>query len=142
MVSPDEIVQFGTTFAHLAIRRAAIVFTRAATDASARSPGCPRQAVSSRHNGWCPMGLFKLLLSPVTAPISGTRWVLQTVLDEAERQHYDEAAITQQLAELERMHRDGLVGDATYDRREEELLQRLLDARAYHRDKQERQQGG
>jgi Gas vesicle protein G len=75
------------------------------------------------------MGLLKLLTFPASLPISGGRWVLQTLLTEAERRYYDEAAIRQEMAELERQLVAGEVDDATFDRREEELLARLLEAR-------------
>lgn len=81
------------------------------------------------------MGLFKLLTFPVTGPVVGTQWVLQTVLDEAHRRHYDPAAIRQQMADLESQHRAGRIGDDEFDRREEALLERLLEAREFHRRK-------
>lgn len=82
------------------------------------------------------MGLLKLLTFPVSGPVAGTKWVLETILSEAERQHYDPAAIRQQLADLEARHRAGAISDAEFDRREEELFERLLEAREYHRRKQ------
>ena len=83
------------------------------------------------------MGLFKLLTFPVSGPVSGTKWVLQTLLDEAERQYYDTVAIHEQLAALERGHEAGEVDDAEFDQREEQLLQRLLGARQYQQRKQD-----
>jgi cytochrome c-type biogenesis protein CcmH/NrfG len=83
------------------------------------------------------MGLFKLLTFPVSLPVSGGRWVLQTLLSEAERRYYDEAAIRQEMAELERQLVAGEIDDATFDRREEELLARLLEAREYRRRQEE-----
>jgi hypothetical protein len=79
------------------------------------------------------MGLLRLLTFPISAPVSGGRWVLQTLLDEAERRHYDTAAIQDQLAQVERQHRAGEIDDATFDAMEESLLQRFIDAQAYHR---------
>ena len=84
------------------------------------------------------MGLLKLLTFPVSVPVSGTKWVLQTVLTEAERRYYDPAAIRQQMADLEAQHRAGHIADDEFDRREEELLERLIEARDY----QQRKQGG
>jgi len=81
------------------------------------------------------MGLFKLLTFPVSVPLSGGRWVLQTIMSEAERQHYDEAAIRQQMAELESAFQSGRVSDAEFEQREEALLERLLEAREYHQRK-------
>jgi len=82
------------------------------------------------------MGLFKLLTFPASGPVAGTKWVLETILSEAERQHYDPALIRQQLADLEAQHRAGALSDAEYDRREEALFERLLAAREYQQRKQ------
>jgi hypothetical protein len=75
------------------------------------------------------MGLLKLLTFPLSGPLA----VARVVRDEAERQLYDVAAIRQQLADLERRRQLGQADEDTLDREEEALLQRLLDARAYHR---------
>ena len=83
------------------------------------------------------MGLLKLLTFPVSGPVWGGKWVLQTILDQAEKQHYDVAAIRQQMAELATQYQSGLVDDEEFDRREEALLQRLLEAREYHQRKAE-----
>ena len=82
------------------------------------------------------MGLLKLLTFPVSGPVAGTRWVLETVLREAERRHYDPAAIRQQLADLETQHRTGRLSDEEFDRREEALFERLMEAREFHRSRQ------
>ena len=81
--------------------------------------------------------LFKFLTFPVSGPLLGGKWVVQTVLDQAERQHYDVNAIQQQMAELSQQHQAGLVGDAEFDQREEALLARLLEAKAFHQRKAE-----
>ncbi len=83
------------------------------------------------------MGLFKLLTLPVSGPVLGGKWVLQTILDQAERQHYDVTGIQQQMAELAAQYQAGVVSDAEFDRQEEALLQRLLEARDYHQRKAE-----
>ena len=83
------------------------------------------------------MGLLKLLTFPVSGPVLGGKWVLQTILDQAERQHYDVAAIQQQMADLAAQYQAGVVGDDEFDRREEALLERLLEAREYHQRQSE-----
>jgi len=75
------------------------------------------------------MGLLKLLTFPISGPVAGTRWVLQTVLDEAERAYYDPVAIRQQMADLEAKHAAGLISEEELDRQEEALLERLMEAR-------------
>jgi hypothetical protein len=78
---------------------------------------------------------LKLLTFPVSGPLLGGKWVMQTLLDEAERRYYDEGAIRQAMADLQRQHEAGEIGDDDFDRAEEALLQRVLDARAYRRRK-------
>ena len=78
------------------------------------------------------MGLLKLLTFPVSGPVDGTRWVLQTLLDEGQRRHYDPATIRRQMADLDTDRRAGRVTPEEFDRREEALLQRLLEARQFH----------
>ena len=79
------------------------------------------------------MGLLKLLAFPVSGPLA----VAQVLLDEAERQLYDEDAIRRQLAEVEQQFTAGEIGDEEFERREEELLERLLEAREYRKAKDE-----
>lgn len=84
-------------------------------------------------------GLLKLLTLPVSGPLVGGRWVLQTLLDEAERTYYDLSAIREEMAEAERQYQAGQIDELTFERWEETLLQRLLDAKEYHRRKQTQQ---
>src|SRR5688500_7478885 len=81
------------------------------------------------------MGLFKLLTFPVSLPVAGGTWVLRTVLSEAERKYYDEAAILEEMSQLERQLQGGELDEAAFDEREEALLQRLLEARRYWQEK-------
>jgi cytochrome c-type biogenesis protein CcmI len=79
------------------------------------------------------MGLLKALAFPLTGPL----WVARTVRDEAERQYYDTASIRQQLQEVEQQYAAGQIEQEEYERLQEQLLQRLLDAREYHRGKRQ-----
>jgi hypothetical protein len=81
------------------------------------------------------MGLFKLLTFPISVPVAGGTWVLQTLLEEAERRYYDEAAIRQALADVAQRYEAGEIGRSAFDEEEEQLLTRLLEARDYHRRK-------
>lgn len=71
------------------------------------------------------MGLLgELLLLPV-APVRGTSWVLRQVVAEAERQYYDPAVVQRELAELVELFEAGEIDETEFDRREDELLDRL-----------------
>lgn len=73
------------------------------------------------------MGLLTKLL---TFPVSGPWWVLERVVEEADRQLYDEDEIRRQLAELEILHERGELSDEDLEETEDELLERLRVARA------------
>jgi len=77
------------------------------------------------------VGLLKLLTFPVSGPLAGGNWVVRTLLSEAERRYYDEAAIRQAMAELERKLMMGEIDQVTFDVQEEDLFARLLEARDY-----------
>jgi hypothetical protein len=82
-------------------------------------------------------GLLKLLTFPVSGPILGTRFIMDTVVEEAERQYYDQQTILQQLNDLEQQYREGQVTEAVMQQEEEALLKRLMEARAYHEQKRQ-----
>ncbi|MFH9422353.1 gas vesicle protein GvpG [Streptomyces sp. NPDC017529] len=75
------------------------------------------------------MGLIKELLLLPAAPVRGTGWVLRQVLTEAERQYYDPAAVQRELRELADQLDAGRIDEAEFDRREDELLDRLEELR-------------
>lgn len=72
------------------------------------------------------MGLLTGLLTLPLAPVRGTIWVAERVLEEAERQLNDPAAIEQQIIEAEAAHERGELSEQEFDQIEEELLGRLL----------------
>lgn len=82
------------------------------------------------------VGLFKLLTFPVSGPASAGRWVLQTLLDEAERRYYDTDDIRQKLLAAQQQFMDGQIDEQAFERAEEELLARLMEARDYHMSRQ------
>lgn len=82
------------------------------------------------------MGLLKLLTFPASGPVAGSKWLLRTVLDEAQRRYYDPASIRQQMADLAADHGAGRISDDEFDRREEALLERLLEARRFPQQKE------
>jgi hypothetical protein len=57
--------------------------------------------------------------------------VLTKVRDRAERQYYDEGAILEEMAQLERQYEKGGMTEAEFNEREEGLWERLIAAREY-----------
>ncbi|MHC5262211.1 gas vesicle protein GvpG [Streptomyces sp. UC4497] len=71
------------------------------------------------------MGLISEVLLLPLAPVRGSLWAMQQVLAEAERQYYDPAAVRAELARLEEQLVAGEIDQETFDRVEDELLDRL-----------------
>jgi len=79
------------------------------------------------------MGLITQILTLPLAPVRGTVWVLDQVMLTAEREYYDPEPVRQELAQLERELLAGDIGEEEFDRREDELLDRLEELEAYQR---------
>ncbi|MFF0291602.1 gas vesicle protein GvpG [Streptomyces sp. NPDC005262] len=77
------------------------------------------------------MGLFTQLATLPLAPVRGVAWVMERVVETAENEYYDPAPIERELAELERALLAGDIDEETFDRREDELLDRLDEIRAH-----------
>ncbi|MGW5122765.1 gas vesicle protein GvpG [Streptomyces sp. NPDC004069] len=71
------------------------------------------------------MGLISEVLLLPFAPARGSAWAIRQVLREAERIYYDPAAIQAELARLEEKLEAGEISGEEFDRREDELLDRL-----------------
>ena len=71
------------------------------------------------------MGLLTGLLTLPLAPVRGTIWVAERLLEEAERQLNDPAALEQQLLEAEEHYERGEISAEEFERIEDELLRRL-----------------
>ena len=68
--------------------------------------------------------LVELLLLPL-APARFGWWAVGQVVEAAEQEFYGPAAVLRELAELSRQLDEGLIGAGEFDRREDELLDRL-----------------
>lgn len=73
------------------------------------------------------MGLLSELVSLPLAPARFAFWAVDRVVDAAAQQHYGPAAVRAELAELSRQLDDGLLSAEEFDRREDELLDRLAE---------------
>lgn len=72
------------------------------------------------------------LLTLPLAPVRGTIWVAERMLEEAERQLNDPAAIEQQIVEAEEAFDRGELSEEEFEQIEEELVQRLLGQGGRH----------
>ncbi|WP_327281336.1 MULTISPECIES: gas vesicle protein GvpG [unclassified Streptomyces] len=78
------------------------------------------------------MGLLTYLLTLPVAPVRAVTWVAQRVVDEAEELYYDPAPVWHRLAELEQQLLSGEIDEETFDREEDELLDRLAEINEFH----------
>jgi len=76
------------------------------------------------------MGLIAGLLTLPLAPVRGTAWVAEKLLEQAERELYDERAIRAQLMEIQALREEGAIHEDEATRAEDELIGRLLAGRS------------
>jgi hypothetical protein len=84
------------------------------------------------------LGLITEILILPLAPVRGVGWVVDKLVSVAEQEAYDPAPVQEELANLERDRTAGRIDEEEFARREEALLHRLQEIRAY----QLQQQGG
>jgi len=78
------------------------------------------------------MGLLsKILFFPIAGPVAGIRWSLGKVQAVVEEELTDDTSVKQELMELQLQLELGDIDDATYARREAELMARLRDVREW-----------
>ena len=75
------------------------------------------------------MGLISGLLTLPLAPVRGTVWVAERLLEQAEAEFYDERVIRAQLLEIEAAREAGTIDEEDAARAEDELIERLLASR-------------
>ena len=89
------------------------------------------------------MGLLtKLVFFPVTGPIAGIRWSLNQVMQVVEQELTDDAPVKQELMELQMLLELGDIDDAEYVEREQAVMARLRDVRAWKEKLGHSTQGG
>ncbi len=76
------------------------------------------------------MGLISGLLTLPLAPVRGTAWVADQVLQQAEEELYDPAKIRRQLDDVDRRRENGELTDEEATAIEDELVDRLLISRS------------
>lgn len=73
------------------------------------------------------MGLLRELLLVPLAPARLAFWTIDKVVESAEREHFGPSAVRRELAVLYRQLDDGSISAEEFDRREDELLERLAE---------------
>jgi chorismate mutase len=73
------------------------------------------------------MGLITGLLGLPFAPVRGTVWVAEQVLQQAEEDYYDPGRIRAMMEEIERLREAGELTDEEAVAQEDELVERLLE---------------
>lgn len=75
------------------------------------------------------MGLITGLLTLPLAPVRGTVWIAERILEQAEAELNDEGAIHAQLMEIDAAREAGTISEAEAAEAEDILLARLIAAR-------------
>jgi Gas vesicle protein G len=76
------------------------------------------------------MGLITGLLTLPLAPVRGTVWVAERVLEQAERDYYDEGAIRAQLLDIDAAREAGAISEEEAMQAEDALVERMMEGRA------------
>jgi Gas vesicle protein G len=76
------------------------------------------------------MGLFTGLITLPLAPVRGVAWIAEQVMEEIDRELYDEDSIRREMLQLELDFDDGLIDEEERQAREEVLLERLAMSQA------------
>ena len=77
------------------------------------------------------MGLITAILKAPLAPVTGTAWIAEKLLEQAEAEMYDESAIRAALIQLEELRDTGELDDDELDAAENELVERLMLIRGF-----------
>ena len=75
------------------------------------------------------MGLITGLLTLPLAPVRGTVWIAERILEQAEAEFDDEGAIMTQLMEIDAAREVGEIGEQEAAEAEDVLLERLIAIR-------------
>jgi gas vesicle protein GvpG len=75
------------------------------------------------------MGLLTGLLTLPLAPVRGVAWLAERILEQAEQQMYDPAAVRRQLSEVDALRAAGRLDEEEAAALENELLSRMMTHR-------------
>jgi len=75
------------------------------------------------------VGLISGIFTAPLAPIKGVVWIAEQVHDQAMQELYDPDSIQRALDQVQLDREMGVIDDDEADRREDELLERLIEAK-------------
>jgi hypothetical protein len=75
------------------------------------------------------MGLFTALVTLPLAPVRGTVWIAEKLMEQAELELYDESGIQAALLELQAARESGVYEEAEIEEAEDVLIERLMELR-------------
>jgi Gas vesicle protein G len=76
------------------------------------------------------VGLITGLLTLPLAPVRGTVWIAERILEQAEEEYYDERTIRSHLMEVEAAREAGAIDPEEASRIEDALVERLMAGRS------------
>ena len=80
------------------------------------------------------MGLITGLLTLPLAPVRGTVWIAEQIMEQAQQEMNDEESLRVALVELDELRESGAHDEAEIDEAENELIERLMTLRGYGRE--------
>ncbi len=75
------------------------------------------------------MGLLKEVVLLPVAPMRGTLWVAERVLEKAEEDYFNPGLIRREIEQVDELRRSGEITDDEADEWEESLIERLIESR-------------
>jgi hypothetical protein len=76
------------------------------------------------------LGLISGILKLPLAPVLGTVWIGERILEQAEAEYYDEGAILAQLREIAELREAGEINEEEAAHAEDALVERVLEGQA------------
>jgi len=86
--------------------------------------------------------LLRLLTLPISAPISGIKYVLEKVGEVAERELWDEEPVREQLILVNAAFEEGRMTETEFREREAELLGRLREIKEHRKTQMAEERAG
>ncbi|MBI3329476.1 MAG: gas vesicle protein GvpG [Nitrospinae bacterium] len=69
------------------------------------------------------------------APVKGLVWIAEQIQEQAEKERMDEEGVKRKLTELYMLLETGQISEEEFERQEEELVARLEEIEAYHKNR-------